>query len=136
MGNRLRPWPYFAGFAIGNYVGLWRGLLDRDVPATRRGHRLLVASMLVWLLALPAVLAVATIALVLLIIGLGHAAYQGRLALATLAIFAVAIPFEVGRGAQRGRFSAVARRVAPFTAWAMALGLILSGVRLARVVGL
>jgi glycosyltransferase involved in cell wall biosynthesis len=136
MRDRLRSWPYFFGFAIGNYIGLWRGLLDRSVPATRCGHRLLVASMLLWLLALPAVLAVAATAFALLMLGLGHAAYQGRLALATLAIFAVAIPFEVGRGAESGRFSAIARRIAPFTAWAMALGLILSGVRLARVVGL
>jgi hypothetical protein len=136
MRDALRPWPYFAGFAIGNYIGLWRGLIDRGVPARGRPRRLLVASMLVWLLALPAVLAVATIALALLMIRLGQAAYDGRLLLVTLAILVVAVPFEVGRGGGSGRFCAAARRLAPFTAWAMMLGLILSGLRLARVVGL
>jgi hypothetical protein len=136
MRDTLRPWPYFAGFAIGNYIGLWRGLIDRGVPARGRRRKLLTASMLVWLLALPAVLAVATTALALLTIRLGQAAYDGRLLLVTLGILVVAIPFEVGRGGESGRFSTVARRLAPFTAWAMMLGLILSGLRLARVVGL
>jgi glycosyltransferase involved in cell wall biosynthesis len=134
--DTLRPWPYFAGFAIGNYIGLCRGLIDRRVPARGGGRRLLVASMLVWLLALPAALALAGAALALSMIRLGQAAYEGRLLLATLAILAVAIPFEVGRGAGSGRFSAIARRLAPLTAMGMALGLILSGLRLARVVGL
>lgn len=136
MRDALRPWPYFAGFAIGNYIGLWRGLADREVPARGRRRKLLVASMRVWLLALPAVSAVAAIALAFLIIKLGQAAYDGHLLLVTLGILAVAIPFEVGRGGETGRFSAIAGRVAPFTAWAMMLGLILSGLRLARVVGL
>jgi hypothetical protein len=80
--------------------------------------------------------AVAAIALAFLIIKLGQAAYDGHLLLVTLGILAVAIPFEVGRGGETGRFSTIAGRVAPFTAWAMMLGLILSGLRLARVVGL
>jgi hypothetical protein len=136
MRDNLRSWPYFAGFAIGNYIGLWRGLIDRGVPARGRRRKLLVGSMRVWLLALPAVLTVATIALAFLMIGLGQAAYHGRLLLVTLGILVVAIPFEVGRGGESGRFTAIARRLAPFTAWAMMLGLILSGLRLARVVGL
>lgn len=136
MRDTLRPWPYFAGFAIGNYIGLWRGLVDHGVPARGRRRKLLVASMLVWLLALPAVSAVAAIALAFVIIRLGQAAYDGQLLLVTLGILAVAVPFEVGRGGETGRFSALARRVAPFTAWAMMLGLILSGLRLARVMGL
>jgi glycosyltransferase involved in cell wall biosynthesis len=136
MGDTLRPWPYFVGFAMGNYVGLWRGLLDRSVPVARRGYDLLVAGLLVWLMAMPLIAAAAAAALVLLMTHLGHAAYEGHLLLATLAILAVAIPLEVARGAPTGRFSAVARRLAPLTALAMAIGLILSGVRLARVVGL
>jgi glycosyltransferase involved in cell wall biosynthesis len=136
MRDAFRPWPYFIGFAIGNYIGLWRGLLDRSVPSTPRSHTLLVAGMLVWLLAMPAVLAVVVAALALVMLSVGHAAYEGHLLLATLIILAVAVPFEVASGAASGRFSAVARRVAPLTAWAMAIGLILSGVRLARVVGL
>lgn len=131
-----RPWPYFTGFAVGNYFGLWRGLLDRRVPATGRGRKLLVASVLAWLLAMPAVLAVAAAALVLLMISAGQAAYDGQLLPATLVLLAIAIPFEVGSGAGSGRFSAIARRLAPLSAWAMMLGLILSGLRLAQVVGL
>ena len=92
--------------------------------------------MLVWLLALPAALAVATAALALSVVRLGHAAYGGRLLLETLVILAIAIPFEVGAGAGSGRFSAIARRLAPFTACAMLFGVVLSGLRLARVVGL
>jgi glycosyltransferase involved in cell wall biosynthesis len=131
-----RPWPYFAGFAIGNYLGLWRGLLDRRVPATGAGRKLLVASLLLWLLAMPALLAVAVAALVLLMVKAGQAAYDGHLLLATLALLAFAIPFEVGSGAGRGRFSTIARRLAPLSAWAMVVGLLLSGLRLAQVVGL
>jgi glycosyltransferase involved in cell wall biosynthesis len=134
--DTLRPWPYFVGFAIGNYIGLWRGLVDRSVPASAPGRRLLVAGMVVWLLALPVGLALVAAALALLMLKLGHAAYEGRLLLVTLGIVAVAIPFEVGRGPGNGRFSAIARQVAPFTAWAMLLALILSAVRLAKVVGL
>jgi glycosyltransferase involved in cell wall biosynthesis len=136
MRQALRPWPYFAGFAVGNYIGLWRGLMDRNVPARGRGRKALVASTLAWLLALPALVAAASLALAWLLISLGHAAYDGRLLLVTLAILAVAIPFEVGRGADGSRFSMIARQVAPFTAWAVVLGLILSGLRLARVIGI
>lgn len=132
----LRPWPYFAGFAIGNYIGLWRGLVDRGVPAPAPGRRLLVGGMAVWLLALPALLGLATAALALLMLKLGHAAYQGRLLPVTLGILAVSIPLEVGRGAGSGRIAAIARHLAPFAAWAMMLALLLSGVRLAKVVGL
>jgi glycosyltransferase involved in cell wall biosynthesis len=133
--DSLRPWPYFVGFAVGNYIGLWRGLIDRSVRASAPGRRLLVAGMVVWLLALPLGLAAVVAGLALLMLRLGHAAYEGRLLLVTLGIVAVAIPFEVGRGAGNGRFSAIARQVAPFTAWAMLLALILSALRLAKVVG-
>jgi glycosyltransferase involved in cell wall biosynthesis len=134
--DALRPWPYFAGFAIGNYVGLWRGLIDRSVPARGGGRKLVVAGMLGWLLTLPAALAAAGSVLAFLMIRLGQAAYNGHLLLVTFGILITAIPFEVGRGARGGRFSTVARHVAPFTAWAMMLGLVLSGLRLARVVGI
>jgi glycosyltransferase involved in cell wall biosynthesis len=132
----LRSWPYFVGFAVGNYVGLWRGLVDRSVPASTPGRRLLIAGMVVWLVALPVAVAAAAGALAVLMLRLGHAAYEGRLLLVTLGIVAVAIPFEVARGAGDSRFSALARQVAPFTAWAMLLALILSAVRLAKVIGL
>jgi glycosyltransferase involved in cell wall biosynthesis len=136
VSDTLRPWPYFVGFAIGNYIGLWRGLMDRRVPARGVGRSLVVAGMLGWLLALPVALSAAAGAFALAMIRLGDAAYQGHLLLVTLGILALAIPFEVGRGAGSGHFSALARQLAPFTAFAMALGLILSGLRLAKVVGL
>jgi hypothetical protein len=136
IGESLRPWPYFAGFAVGNYAGMWCGLADRGIPIRSRGRRLLVAAMMVWLLALPAALAALGVVFALSMERLGKAAYQGHLLLLTLAILAVAIPFEVGRGADNDRFSAIARRLAPFTALGIAVGLILSGLRLARVVGL
>jgi hypothetical protein len=53
-----------------------------------------------------------------------------------LATLAVAIPLEVGKGAGTGRFPAIARSLAPFAAWAMVLALLLSAVRLAKVVGM
>jgi hypothetical protein len=136
MREALRPWPYFAGFAVGNYIGLWRGLIDRRVPTRGRGRKLLVAATLVGLFALPAAVAAGAVALVLLLIRLAHLAYDGRLLLVTLAILVIAVPFEVGRGAGGGRFSVIARYVAPFTAWAVLLGLVLSGLRLARVIGI
>jgi glycosyltransferase involved in cell wall biosynthesis len=132
----LRPWPYFAGFAIGNYIGLWRGLVDRSVPAPAPGRRLLLGGTVLWLLALPALLGIAIAALALLLLRLGHAAYQGHLLLVTLGTLAVAIPLEVAKGGKTGRFSAIARYLAPFAVWAMMLALLLSGVRLAKVVGL
>jgi glycosyltransferase involved in cell wall biosynthesis len=134
--DALRPWPYFVGFAVGNYVGLWRGLVDRSVPAPAFGRRLLLGGMIVWLLALPVGLGVAITALVLVLIRVGHAAYQGHLLLVTLGIVAVAVPLEVARGAGNHRLSALARHVAPLTAVAMLLALLLSSLRLARVVGL
>ena len=136
MSETLRPWPYFAGFAVGNYIGLWRGLLDRAVAITSLGRGVIVTGMLLWLLAVPAALAAAAVALALAMTRLGRDAYEGHLLLLTLTILAIAIPFEVGRGAGDGRFAAIARRLAPFTALGIAIGLILSGLRLARVVGL
>jgi glycosyltransferase involved in cell wall biosynthesis len=132
----LRPWPYFAGFAVGNYIGLWRGLIDRSIPATGPARRLLVGGTVAWLLALPALLGLAAVALVWLLLIAGHAAYEGHLEAATLAALAVAIPVEVGKGAGTGRFPSIARSLAPFAAWAMLLALLVSAVRLAKVVGL
>jgi glycosyltransferase involved in cell wall biosynthesis len=132
----LRPWPYFAGFAVGNYIGLWRGLLDRSVPAPGPARRLLVGGLVAWLLALPVLLALAAAASVWVLLKAGHAAYQGHLVLVTLLTLAVAIPLEVGKGAGTGRFPSIARSLAPFAAWAMLLALVLSAVRLAKVVGL
>jgi hypothetical protein len=136
MRDALRPWPYFVGFAVGNYVGLWRGLVDRTVPARGAGRWLLVAATLVWLLLLPATVAATATACAILMIRLAYAAYDGHLLLVTLGILAVAIPFEVGRGGGSGRWAVAAQHVAPFAAWAVLLGLVLSGLRLARVVGL
>jgi glycosyltransferase involved in cell wall biosynthesis len=132
----LRPWPYFTGFAVGNYIGLWRGLIDRSVPAPGPARRLLVGGMVAWLLALPALLGLAVVALAWFLLKAGHAAYQGHLVLVTLATLAVAIPLEVGKGAGTGRFPSIARSLAPFAACAMLLALLLSAVRLAKVVGL
>ena len=134
MRDALRPWPYFAGFALGNYIGLWRGPYRSQVPAQGRGRKLLVAA------------AGGTVrpsgsrggrngCTSLFVISLAHPAYDGRLLLVTLAILVIAVPFEVGRGAGRA-VSVIARYVAPFTAWAVLLGLVLSGLRLARVIGL
>ncbi len=119
----MRPWPYFAGFAVGNYIGLWRGLIDRRVPAPGPARRLLVGGTVAWLLALPALLGLTAAALVWLLLKAGHAAYQGHLLLVTLAILVVAIPLEVGKGAGTGRFPAIARALAPFAASAMVLAL-------------
>ncbi|MGZ4166314.1 MAG: glycosyltransferase [Solirubrobacteraceae bacterium] len=132
----LRPWPYFAGFAVGNYIGLWRGLSDRSVPAPGPARRLLVGGTLAWLVALPVVLGLAAAGSVWLLLKAGHAAYEGHLVLVILATLAVAIPLEVGKGAGTGRFPSIARSLAPFAAWAMLLALVLSAVRLAKVVGL
>jgi glycosyltransferase involved in cell wall biosynthesis len=132
----MRPWPYFAGFAVGNYIGLWRGLIDRSVPVPGPARRLLIGGTVAWLLALPALLGLAAAALVWLLLKAGHAAYEGHLLLVTLAILGVAIPLEVGKGAGTGRFPAIARSLAPFAAGAMVLALLLSTVRLAKIVGL
>ena len=94
-----------------------------------------MASTLAWLFALLALVAATSIALAWSLINLGHAACDDHLLLVALAIVVVAVPFEVGRGAAGGRFSVITRCIAPFTAWAVLLGLILSGLRLARVVG-
>ncbi|MGA9857824.1 MAG: glycosyltransferase, partial [Solirubrobacteraceae bacterium] len=134
--HALRPWPYFAGFAVGNYIGLWRGLLDRRVPVPGAARRLLVGGTVAWLLALPALLGLAAAGLVWLLLQAGHAAYEGHLLLVTLLTLAVAIPLEVGKGAGTGRFPSIARSLAPFAAWAMLLALTLSALRLANVVGL
>ncbi len=135
-GQALRPWPYFAGFAVGNYIGLWRGLTDRSVRAAGPVRRFLVGGMVAWLLALPVLLGLAAAALTWLLLQAGHAAYEGHLLLVTLATLAVAIPLEVGKGAGTGRFPSIARSLAPFAACAMLLALLLSAARLAKVVGL
>jgi glycosyltransferase involved in cell wall biosynthesis len=132
----LRPWPYFTGFAVGNYIGLWRGLIDRSVPAPGPARRLLIGGMAAWLLALPVLLGLAAATLAWVLLKAGHAAYEGHLLLLTLATLAVAIPLEVGKGAGTGRFPSIARSLAPLAAWAMFLALLLSAVRLAKIVGL
>jgi hypothetical protein len=132
----LRPWPYFTGFAVGNYIGLWRGLTDRSVHAPGPVRRLLVGGMVAWLVALPVLLVLAAAGLTWLLLQAGHAAYEGHLLLVTLATLAVAIPLEVGKGAGAGRFASIARTLAPLAAGAMLLALLLSAARLAKVVGL
>ena len=132
----LRPWPYFAGFAVGNYIGLWRGLTDRSVPATGPLRRFLVGGMVAWLLFLPLLCGLAAAALTWLLLQATQAAYEGHFLLVTLATLAVAIPLEVGRGAGTGRFPSIARSLAPLAALAMLLALLFSAARLAHVVGL
>jgi glycosyltransferase involved in cell wall biosynthesis len=132
----LRTWPYFVGFAVGNYVGLWRGLTDRSVPAPSPRRRVLIATTAGWLVALPGLVVVATAALAWLLLKAGQAAYEGHLLLVTLATLAIAVPLEVAKGAGRGRLPSIARALAPFAAWAMVLALVLSAARLAKVVGL
>lgn len=132
----LRTWPYFAGFAVGNYIGLWRGLLDRNVPAPSGTRRLLVSAMVAWLVALPVVLVATVGALAWLLFQACHAAYEGHLLLVIVATLVVAIPLEVGKGAGEGRFPSIARALAPLAAWAMMLALVLSAMRLAKVVGM
>jgi glycosyltransferase involved in cell wall biosynthesis len=136
VSHGLRTWPYFAGFAVGNYIGLWRGLLDRSVPARSATRRLLVGGMVAWLVALPVVVVAAAGALAWLLFQACHAAYEGHLLLVILATLAVAIPLEVVKGAGAGRFPSIARSLAPIAAWAMVLALLLSAVRLANVVGM
>jgi glycosyltransferase involved in cell wall biosynthesis len=136
VSHALRTWPYFAGFAVGNYVGLWRGLLDRSVPAPSSTRKVLVGGMVAWLAALPVLVAAGAAGLGWLLFQACHAAYDGHLLLVILATLAVAIPLEVGKGAGDGRFASIARSLAPFAAWAMMLALLLSAVRLAKVVGL
>lgn len=136
VSHALRTWPYFAGFAVGNYIGLWRGLLDRKVPAPSPSRRLLVGAMLAWLAALPVVVVAAAGALAWLLFQACQAAYEGHLLLVILATLAVAIPLEVGKGAGEGRFPSIARSLAPLATWAMMLALMLSAVRLAKVVGM
>ena len=136
VSHALRTWPYFAGFAVGNYIGLWRGLLDGNVPASSPTRRLLVGAMIAWLVALPVLLVATAAALAWALFQACHAAYEGHLVLVILATLAVAIPLEVGKGAGNGRFPSIARSLAPFAAWAMMLALLLSAMRLAKVVGL
>jgi glycosyltransferase involved in cell wall biosynthesis len=132
----LRPWPYFTGFAVGNYIGLWRGLTDRSVPASGALRRSLVGGMVAWLLFLPLLCGLAAAALTWLLLQAAQAAYEGHLLLVTLATLAVAIPLEVGKGAGTGRFPSIARSLAPLAALAMLLALLFSAARLAHVVGL
>jgi glycosyltransferase involved in cell wall biosynthesis len=135
-GQALRTWPYFAGFAVGNYIGLWRGLLDRNVQTPSATRRFLVGGMVAWLVALPVLVGLTAAAAGWLLFQACHAAYEGHLLLVILATLAVAIPLEVGKGAGNGRFPAIARSLAPVAAWAMTLALLLSAMRLAKVVGL
>jgi glycosyltransferase involved in cell wall biosynthesis len=132
----LRTWPYFIGFAVGNYIGLWRGLLDRKVAVPSPTRRLLVGGTVTWLLALPMLIAIAAGALGWLLLQACHAAYDGHLLVVILATLAVAIPLEVGKGAGTGRLASIARSLAPLATWAMMLALLLSAMRLAKVVGL
>jgi len=134
--HALRTWPYFTGFAVGNYVGLWRGLLDRNVPSPSTTRRFLVGGTVAWLATLPILLAAGAAGLGWLLFQACQAAYEGHLLLVILATLGVAIPLEVGKGAGDGRFASIARSLAPFAAWAMLLALLLSAVRLAKVVGL
>lgn len=62
FGDRLRPLPYFAGFAAGNWVGLLRGLRDGRVPARTRGRRLLALAMSVLIASLVVIAPAAALA--------------------------------------------------------------------------
>ena len=136
IGHALRTWPYFIGFAVGNYIGLWRGLLDRRVPVSSPTRRLLVGATVGWLAVIPTLTVIAAAGLGWVVYQACHAAYNGHLLVLILATLAVAIPLEVGKGAGTGRLPSMARSLAPLATWAMVLALLLSAVRLAKVVGL
>jgi len=77
FADRLRPLPYFAGFAAGNWVGLLRGLRDSRVPVLGPARRVLVAAMVVLIASLAVLGPAAVLAGVAAGASIAVAAYNG-----------------------------------------------------------
>lgn len=133
IGDRLRPLPYFAGFAVGNWFGLLRGLRDRRVPTRSRARASLVlvtAAVVASLLVLgPAGVAAAGAGAVLLL----STAYGGgadwTIAVSVAGLAALMV-IEVVPG--KGSYAAV--RMLRSSAWIVAIAGL--GCASARLLGL
>ncbi|MBW3608034.1 MAG: glycosyltransferase family 2 protein [Actinobacteria bacterium] len=119
VGERLRPLPYFAGFAGGNWIGLLRGLRDRRVPAPTSARRALVGTTAVVVASLlvlgPIAIAAAGAAVVLL----ASAAYDG--ADWTVAVSVAGLAGLAAVELARSRESYAAFRLLRSGAWMLAI---------------
>jgi len=140
LRHPLRHGLYFLSFAVGNLIGLTRGLRDAAIPITRASRRLLVLALLALLWVLPVLvvlLAAGVIWLVLAAVFAGNnlAVEQVVLPLVTVVAIALAVITELGRTAAAG--SPVRTGVARFGEWTtlvVSVAIVLSIVRLAGIV--
>lgn len=77
IADRLRPLPYFAGFAAGNWIGLLRGLRDPHVPIPTAARRVLTGLTLALVAALVILAPAAMLAAAAGAVLLTGAAYDG-----------------------------------------------------------
>lgn len=133
FADRLRPLPYFAGFAVGNWIGLLRGLRDRRVPIRTPARRVLTAAVLAIVASLVVLAPAAIVALAALAVLLATAAYDGAgwtVAIAVAGLGALIVVELAGSAA-----SSAALRLARPAVWLFAVGgLICAAGRLAGVI--
>ena len=131
---RLKPLPYFAGFAVGNWIGLLRGLSDARVPVDGRGRRLLCSAVIALTASLGViapVMAISTATGISLILeqsyaGAGWAAVVPALGLVALCALELAGPEK--------QIRALLRLARP-AAWGLgSIGLLAAAARLAGVI--
>ena len=132
FGDRLRPLPYFAGFAAGNWIGLLRGLRDRRVAIPTPARRMLTAAMSALIaslvvLAPAAVLAAAATGVLLTVAAYDGAGWTIAISIAGLgALTAVELAGHATSGA--------ALRLARPAVWLLGIGgLICAAARLVGV---
>jgi len=128
--DRLRPLPYFAGFAAGNWIGMLRGLRDSRVPISTPARRVLTFAVSVLItslvaLAPAAIVAAATTGSRLAAAAYGGAGWTTAVSVAGLAaLIAVELAVEAPSGA--------GLRVAWPVVWLLGIaGLVCAAARLA-----
>lgn len=133
FGDRLRPLPYFAGFAAGNWLGLLRGLRDGRVRAPTPARRLLALAMSVLMASLVVIGPAAILAGAAAGVALAKAAYAGSAWTVPISIAGLAAltAIEVAGSA----ITTARLRFAKPVGWLIAVvGLVCASARLAGVI--
>lgn len=138
LGVGIGSWPYYTGHAVGNWIGLLRGLTDRRIALHGPGRRALIGSAMLAAIVAPLVGLAVLAAGIYGVIALAASSYDGSAATAylTLGLIGTYLLVQILGHRAPERVRLWMAEIAGLTNLLAILAMILLCVRLAGTVGL